>query len=218
MAAPTAEAFADSIDDAFGWRRMEIEAMRTEVERLNPEQLSRPFARMILRSSVALLYAHWEGFSKQVLQAYLDFVAKRRLTYGELDKPLLVTAVRHKFERMAVDPAFAADFVEDLLALSAKRAQLPKRGVVETGSNLRFDRLSSIFTSLGLDIAPFETRQHLIDTRLCDARNDIAHGGAVVPDPDSVLELIVIVLQMMGEVGTQLSNSIAQRSYRSDVA
>ncbi|REE04156.1 MAE_28990/MAE_18760 family HEPN-like nuclease [Citricoccus muralis] len=217
MAAQTTEAFADGLDQAFSWRRMEIEAMRTEVQRLNPDQLHRPYSRMILRSSVALLYAHWEGYSKQVLQAYLDYVAKRRLKYGELRSELVVTAMRPKLERMVVDMEFAKSFLGDLSKLESQRAQLPKRGVVDTGSNLRYKRFAGILAALGLDIAPFETRQHLIDVRLCDARNDIAHGGESVPDPNGVLELITIVVEMMSELSTQLSNAAAQSAYRASV-
>ena len=50
-------------------------------------------ARSLRRAGVALLYAHWEGFTKEACQAYLEFVVKRKLKYGEMSDAFIITSV-----------------------------------------------------------------------------------------------------------------------------
>lgn len=214
MAKSTPEEFADALYAAISWRRTELQALKSMLVELAPEDLERPRARMLLRSGIALLYAHWEGFSKQVLQDYLTYVARRRLKLGELRPELVATAMKSTLERSIKDRGALADLSRQIFTIADERARLPRSGVVETGSNLRYKRLVDILIALGLDTSDFETRQHLIDVRLCDARNEIAHGGFAVPDRDGVLELIGIVLQMMGDLLVQLTNAVAMKQYR----
>src|SRR5436305_1182739 len=94
MAATTPEEFGDDVDQAFSWRRTEMQSLRGEVEKLDALSEVKPYGRMILRAGVALLYAHWEGFVKQTCQHYLDYVARRKLTYRQLNPPLAATSVR----------------------------------------------------------------------------------------------------------------------------
>lgn len=214
MAAKTPEEFSDDLDAAFAWRRVELHALKSQVSSLIDAELSRPYPRMILRASVALTYAHWEGFTKQACQHYVDYIAQRRLKFRDLHPELAATSLRPILEKSIKNRA-------DLLALAAgiadmpdERARIPRVGVVETGSNLRFERLTEMLSALGLSREPYATRQHLIDVRLCDMRNEIAHGAATLPTKNGALELLGLVLEMMDTLRTQLTNSIAARDYR----
>jgi hypothetical protein len=214
VVASTPEQFSDMLDQAYSWRLSELQALKGAVREIGPADLQKPYARMILRAGVALLYAHWEGYAKQALQHYVDYVAKRRLRYKELIPELASVAMRPVLERALRDQSALSAFAEDLSSFSDKRAQIPKSGVVDTGSNLRYDRLLHLLTTLGLDSAAFDMRKHLIDVRLCDARNEIAHGGISVPESESVVELIGIVLEMMSALRSDLTNVVATKAYR----
>jgi hypothetical protein len=84
MPASTVEELGDDLDASLQWRRSELASLHSAVQGLARTAESAPFGRALLRSSVALMYAHWEGFTKDALQGYLDFVARRRLKYGDL--------------------------------------------------------------------------------------------------------------------------------------
>lgn len=214
MTAKTPEEFSDDLDAAFSWRRTELHALKSTIEPLVDNELDRPYPRMILRASVALAYAHWEGYAKQACQHYLDYVAQRRLKLRELRPELVATSLRPMLEKSMKSRDDLMVLSGNINSIGDERAKIPRAGVVETGSNLRFERLSTILLALGLSQEPYVTRQHLIDVRLCDARNEIAHGGAALPAKDGALELLEIVLEMMDALRTQLTNAVVTGDYR----
>lgn len=218
MAIRTAEEFEDALASEMAWRRMELQALKSAVVSLPATELDRPHARMVMRAGVALAYAHWEGFAKQACQFYLDYVAIRRLKYKELRPELIATALRPIFEKSVREQSELLNFASGALALGESRARIPRTGVVDSGSNLRFDRLLQILDSLGVPPAPFETRENLINVRLCDARNQIAHGEFLVPTRDSVLELIGLVLEMLVDLRNSLENLVRTSGYRAQPA
>lgn len=189
-------------------------SLRTAVEALDLADETRPYGRMILRAGVALLYAHWEGFVGQSCQHYLDYVAKRRLKYSELSKPFVMTSLRPMSQRASTSSTDLIALAELVTSGGSGRARIPRTGVVETGSNLRYDRLVAMFESLGLDYTAFEVRQHLIDQRLCDARNEITHGKERYPTSVALLELQDLVLEMMEHVRSLLLNAVVMTQYR----
>lgn len=46
------------------------------------------------------------------------------------------------------------------------------------------DTFRTIFGSLGLPVADFETKANLVDRSLCDIRNAVAHGRDAFPPPE----------------------------------
>jgi hypothetical protein len=216
VSAGTPEEFADDLDDGLQWRRSELASLRTAVEKLAAADETKPYGRMLLRAGVALLYAHWEGYAKESCQHYLDYVALRKLKYTELSRPFAMTALRPLSERAGKVPDDLSRLLDLVLREGDERARMPRQGVVETGSNLRYDTFVRILGHLGLDPSPFETRQQLIDQRLCDGRNDIAHGKAVFPTRESLLELQEIVIDMMEKLRSQLIAAVFAKAYRAE--
>lgn len=214
MAATTPEEFADDLDNGLAWRRSELAALRSEIEKLTPDIESRPRGRMLLRAAVALLYAHWEGFVTQGCQSYLDYVARRRLKFSELNSAFQMTAVRPIAVRATRSPDDLALIASLVAGPGDARALIPRTDVVSSGSNLRYDRLIEMFARVGLSSGSFDVRRHLIDQRLCDARNEITHGKDHFPTGAAVLELQDLVVGMLEEVRGLLQNAVAMGEYR----
>ncbi|WP_449337798.1 MAE_28990/MAE_18760 family HEPN-like nuclease [Streptomyces griseus] len=147
----TTEHLYDFISADLGWRRKELSVFKGQVEKA--EAGVRP---ALLRASIALLYAHWEGFVKNCAHAYLCYLASLRLSYLQLRPELAALAMRVRLEEFETTnrSLIHATLVRDMREGSSSRAKIPtSRDAVRTLSNLNYDRLCDILCSVGCDFS-----------------------------------------------------------------
>ncbi|MFJ4710638.1 MAE_28990/MAE_18760 family HEPN-like nuclease [Streptomyces sp. NPDC088785] len=203
----------DALDEDLAWRRSELHSYLSSIRRAKTES---PAQRALCRAGVPLLYAHWEGYAKHCLSIYLQYIGRRRLTYGELH-PALV-ALGHESALDSQEGLSATRRItrraHALLSGDATRAQIPWRRGVDTQSNLNSARCFDLFESLGLDASPIQTKTRLIDYELLRVRNEIAHGQYLSVDADSYEELYIEVLGIMDFVRNTVSAAAENQTYR----
>ena len=156
MSTKTEAEMHDFLDQEFAWRRKELSTIRTDVSAATGASQN-----ALLRAGVALLYAHWEGFVKVATETYVSYVGRRRLKYTELCPGFLALALRNKLRTLSIDDDSSAhvEFVRFLASSLEGNAQIPKLGVIKTGSNLNSKRLRTIVVTLGLDYSAFELKE-----------------------------------------------------------
>src|SRR5215469_5169924 len=104
----TAEEFTAFITSDLTWRIHEISDIRSTAATAS-------LPRAILRASVPLMYAHWEGHVSVVSRAYLDFLALRRLRYSNLKQSFRLNAFFTTIRRMT---QARASYMEQVAFLS----------------------------------------------------------------------------------------------------
>lgn len=208
----TAEQLYDTLASDLVWRKKELTAYQSVLGR----SLSTDRRDAFLRGAVALLYAHWEGYTKLAANSYLEYVAAQRLKNSELAVPLLAVAIRPLLRAASDSQRVRAhkDVVDYLLNHLDDRSAIPYREAITTRANLSSRVLREIIDTLGLDYTPFLTKETLLDEGLLERRNTIAHGEYLAITDDRYVELHSEVFSMMEEFTTQITNSAVLGSYR----
>lgn len=175
--------FTDNLDAELDWRRQELSVLKNAI----PAQESNPKQKSFIRAGITMLYAHWEGFVKNIATHYLNYVALRGLNIQELHPAFIARIMRGKAnDKKQVEQEI--ERVTFVLNHLDKRAYISDTNI-NTKSNLKFKVFEEILTELGLainDVEPFENDaerkeintivvKNTIDKLVAD-RNEIAHG------------------------------------------
>jgi len=200
-----------ALENESGWRKKELHDLKSSVydERSTAKRDTR------IRAGVALLYAHWEGFVKAIGTAYLNFVAMQRLRYDQLQPCMLAVAARGRLVKAATTSRVEThmDVVRFFREEMQKRSQIDWRNGIQTKSNLRAGLFRQIVLTLGLDYTPYATKEKLIDERLVDSRNGIAHGRHECPTYADYMDLHAEVVWMIEEFERQIYAAAQGRTF-----
>jgi hypothetical protein len=205
------EELYDRIYSDLAWRKHELVLYDSQLGAGRSD-----ISRALLRGSVALLYAHWEGFVKNACHYYLCYLASRSPMFSQLIPELAALALRARISEaiLAKKIAMRAELVRDIRERAQERATIPtNRDAVKTESNLSYGVLIDILSSVGLDADRYSEYADLIDDQLVNSRNKIAHGeNAYIAKPEWQ-DLRTQILWIMDDIATQLINAAVERSY-----
>ena len=166
----TSDELLEKVAEDLIWRRKELTELKGIVNKSKDNLI---LSRVLLRTSVAILYAHWEGFVKKSSHYYLEYVASQRLPYQRLTANFIALSIKSKFSELGGNEKLSAgvDLANFFCNSLTKKSNIPYRNGVDTQSNLSSKVLIDIITILGLDISSFETKFHFIDSNLVNPRN-----------------------------------------------
>ena len=213
MAIRTTEQFIDRVAQERAWRIKELSALKSMLE---TSHLSPSRQTVLNKSCVALLYAHWEGFVKKSGNYFLEYVAMQRMQLKELKPCFISLILKSKIDAACDSKKYSVfgDIAGYLVSSQESRIAVPYKNIIDTQSNLSSSVLREILACLGLDYSGFEPKQKLIDSKLVNRRNYIAHGEDVEINTDDVKEMFVEVLSLMDDFRTLIENSVVLASYK----
>ncbi|MDY6783278.1 MAG: MAE_28990/MAE_18760 family HEPN-like nuclease [Cyanobacteriota bacterium] len=211
MSVRTAEQLSDRLSNDLAWRKRELAEIKSLIEANN---ISLQRHNTLLRSGICILYSHWEGFVKLAANAYLEYVRSKKLTYRELSSNFLALAMKEKLNeaKETNKPSAYIPVCDFFLSELNQRCYLPK-DAISTDSNLSSKILKEITYLLGLDFSLYSTKSELIDTKLLDRRNSIAHGNYLLFDREAYLELHAEIVGMLDTFRNQIENAAIQNEF-----
>lgn len=196
------------LDDDLTWRRREISDLITiaQTGRVGERRTAR-------RASIPMMYAHWEGYTKNSFVRYFEFVSLKRKKFSDLSSNFMFLSSRKEIGSISSADAEAAiakfNHVLDKVNLINTD---PMRKHVNTRSNLRWDVLTELYAIAGIE-QPSIDLETTINVSLCDARNAIAHGESAAPDLDAVRQLRDDVFLMLESVKNSLVTAAANEDF-----
>lgn len=163
------------------WRFAELAALRSQVALAANGSI---LQAGLLRSLVAMLYAHYEGFCKNAIRIYLREIGRRGVARSECLHEIATFSLRKEIRECrnsSNEECFAFLEAGFSRAMNATINYEMKDGeiVLEGESNMWSDCLADNLRSAQLHCDAVVTHKRQIDT-LVGRRNAIAHGQKVV--------------------------------------
>jgi len=162
------------VTDNLDRRRLEV----TNLRRVLLAHAATPLESTAVRMCIPMIYAHWEGYVREVCQLYLEHIEVSVKAASQLQPALLGYLWTPKLKPITGGLNFSRRKAVAECALNDTRRPIRFGDVekaINTRSNLNFSVLQEIANDLCLDIGGLALRRRHLDA-LVHIRNSIAHG------------------------------------------
>ena len=205
----TVEDLVTKIDEDLSWRKKELYFIKTQI----PKDKS-PKQSAYLRLAIPLLYAHWEGFAKSSMEAYLKFVSLKYLKHTDLKPQFIALSLSQLLGLSEIKNLEGKTIiVKELLSRLNDKAKIPTKEVIQTKSNLRYDVFREIIYTLSLSETVFSKYKSFIDD-LVDTRNHIAHGNYLRVEYNDCITMCNDLTSLLETLKTEIINSAVLELYK----
>lgn len=213
MTSPVTEAeFSAQLVEERTWRVKEISDLKSAVKGAD-------FAlrRVLLRSVVTICYAHWEGYVRLSGRRYMDYIARRKFQYAELDRQFYRNYFLPRLAALGnakVSITERCNLLDDILDASQKRYSRVNDDLINTRANLNSDVLKDLCLICGVPYSIFSDQSDFIDKTLLKRRNAIAHGEDTligIEELDTITDGTIAIMRMFGDA---LENHIILKTFK----
>lgn len=207
---------SNALDNALAWRKKEITNISLTVKSQKRAHIKQAF----LRAAIPILYAHWEGYTKDASNYYIEFVARQRLTYSDLTTNFISISCWATIKEISKSKQFHLhnQFIDFLSYNQNERAKIPYKDIVDTESNLSSKVLQNLLFVIGIPYDEFWQGKSLaIDGKLLHYRNKIAHGERHMIDESTFFELHDLVINSLDYMKNSIENSAIQQKYKRNI-
>ena len=214
MSKPYTEAeFSAQLTADRTWRLREISDLKNATVRADENS-----RRVLLRSLITICYAHWEGYVRFAARRYLEYVARRKIQFKDLERQFLRNYFLPRLAALSSSKTSIkqrCDLVDEILNSSDLRFSRIHEDLVSTKANLNFDVFTDICLVCGVPVVDFNDKSTFIDVFLLKRRNAVAHGeetGVQIEDMDQIGDETVAIMRAFGNA---LENNVCLQTYRS---
>jgi len=177
--------FISSLETDLVWRKKEVTNLLLLCDDSNGE--------VIIKSSILLIYAHWEGYVKNSCKHYLEYVSQKSILITELTGNFRAISLKGQIKQL-IDSQDGLTLSNEILFIKSIDGEVPKRfkvgrnfknnekdkSIVNTKDNLNYRVFNSLLDVVGLAKKPcIESKEIFLDEKLLNNRNKIAHGSKI---------------------------------------
>lgn len=199
----------DKLDQEIQWRKKELVDYKFVLENNRNSTCLYP----LIRSGIALSYAHWEGFMKMSSAYFINYISYKKIPLDQMKINFIALSYMKKINK-GNGISECIDLISEIINNNNKPCKIYDKDVIETKSNLKYKVLKDILTSLGLENTYFSSREIFIDKKIVDVRNDIAHGTYRDLDYNDFETVHKNVIPLMEYYKALIENSCTFKSYR----
>jgi len=211
--------FETALDEESGWRKQEIATVGIEIKSSRGHQ-----TKLLFRSGMVLLYAHWEGLIRFSSECFLQYLNRQGHSFKALKPCFLFYATQSELDNcknLNLQNFFVFEKTMKLFKLPQEiKFNINPRPYISTkeNQNITSEEFKGIIKKLGLEYLPeYELREKLIDDKLLYYRNTIAHGERSHEDVDDYVGTFKVIsdkiLEILNLFRDQMVDAIKNESY-----
>lgn len=209
------EKLEEKIDKDFSWRKLELLQLKMAIEK-NNAALSK---KTLVRSGIALLCAHWEGFIRSVANYYVVYVCNQKIKFKYLKENFVAFKLKRDVINLGSSPKNTVH-TKFILRLESIKEEVfyikyddrPFNRIINTNSNLNFELFDEIIKSIGLENI-YETKKNYIDNEMLKYRHEIVHGENYKDTEYNFNEVYNQVLSIMESFKSQVIEAAEIKGY-----
>lgn len=208
----TASDFSSQIVEDRTWRIREITDLRSLAGKADKQM-----QRVLLRATVTISYAHWEGYVRFCARKYMEHISLRKFKFSDLERQFW----RNRFlprlallSRTNTSLQERCDLVESILTVGDERFSGASEELINTRSNLNFQVFSDICLVCAVDTDRFLDNETFIDKILLRRRNAIAHGEDTFIEVEDLPDMSDKTIAMMRMFGDELDNKVQLQLFK----
>jgi hypothetical protein len=193
------------------WRNLELKKIEIICQELDNVELN----KIILKSTIPMIYAHWEGFVVSSLKKVNKYLTSLELEYSEFHINLLTNAyednLRHLENSLGYDKR-----IKHLNIIFEKLTDDVKfETKIDVKSNLKFQVLKDICSKFNLNINSFEDYKNDLE-RLLKLRNAIAHGESAYTFEkyEDIKKYIQLLSNLMDVLHIEIADFFQNKKYK----
>ncbi|MDO9592041.1 MAG: MAE_28990/MAE_18760 family HEPN-like nuclease [Erysipelotrichaceae bacterium] len=201
--------FLELLERDLTWRKRELSRYSLQTKSLGGQDLA-----LILKTGIALLYAHWEGYVKFSSRLYFQYLR----TLGGSIAGYAENVVAVCLYKTYITQDHKLPFYQFYEVMrKARNPDIEFHSSIEEAitakSNLKYEVLLEILTMLNISAVPYELKKQLIDHKLCHLRNAFCHGDRIDVDMDDFELLQSMVVELLESFKADLSNLVSTSAY-----
>jgi hypothetical protein len=205
--------WSEILEGDLSWREAELASLRRIAIVNEDNEIA---YRCILRASWAILYAHFEGFTKFCWELLLDQVQAKKIAVEGLREDFLILALEKRFQLLRGDTSSSSlwkFYHDDLPNTLKKEASFFPDCRLETESNLWPKVFERECAKVGITSSLLQDHSSRIRA-LVDRRNDIAHGkNMTIKSITEYLEYENAVLLVLHDLAVQVVDILGKQMY-----
>ena len=200
-----------SLDRQLSWRKKELTALKFWVE--NGDENVR---NTIIRASLCLLYAHWEGFVKEAAIYYVRFVAQQGLKFRDVTPNLVSLGLRGEIHNAGLSNSaiLHTKLTQKMIGELEEDFAPDWNKAIDTQSNLNWKALLEVLCMVGVSSDKYLSKEQIIEERLIKNRHSIAHGRGVNIDQEDYDDLHALVVELLDLFRNDLETAAEKGQYK----
>ena len=207
------EKLEEKLEEDLSWRKKELIDIKTLIK----DETNNIDNNILIRSGIALLCAHWEGYIRYVANMYVVYICNCKITANELKENFLALLLKKEILKNGKTDktSIHTELISNIDSIKEKNFYIKytdDNRIIKTNSNLSYDLFDEILKSIDIE-NKYELKRNYIDYSLLKRRHEVVHGEKTDFEIEDFLSTFEIIIHILEEFKSQVINAAEKKMF-----